>query len=203
MFILHIIRKLLLPLILPVFLFLLISCDQDNYMPKPHGYFRIDLPRHESRLFDTTFPFQFEYPVYANIVFDEYTQSEPFWLNIDYPEYHGKIHLSYKDVKNANLNELVEDARTMVYKHAPKAIGIKESIVSDPENKVYGLVYTIEGRDAASTFQFYVTDSTRHFLRGALYFYARPNNDSLQPVINFIIDDIDRMIGTLEWKDLK
>ncbi len=92
----HIARKLLLPSILPVFLFLFISCDQDNYMPKPRGYFRIDLPRHEYRLFDTTFPFQFEYPVYANIVFDEYTQSEPFWLNIDYPEYHGKIHLSYK-----------------------------------------------------------------------------------------------------------
>jgi gliding motility-associated lipoprotein GldD len=172
-------------------------------MPKPRGYFRIDLPQHEYRLFDTTFPFQFEYPVYANIAFDEYTRSEPFWLNIYYPKYHGKIHLSYKDLRSARLNDLIEDAHTMVYKHAPKATGIRESIVNDPANRIWGMVYTIEGRDAASPFQFYVTDSTRHFLRGALYFYTRPNNDSLQPVINFIIDDIDRMIGTLEWKESK
>jgi gliding motility-associated lipoprotein GldD len=197
----HFPRKILLLTILPVLLFFFNSCDQDNYMPKPRGYFRIELPQHEYRLFDTTFPFQFEYPVYATIAFDEYTKNEPFWLNLDYSQFRGKIHLSYKDLKSARLNDLVEDSRDMVYKHAPKAIGIKESMINNPLYKVYGTVYTIEGKDVASPFQFYVTDSTNHFLRGALYFYARPNNDSLQPVINFIINDIDRLIGTLEWKD--
>jgi len=188
--------------VLPVFMLLLSSCNQDNYMPLPRGYFRIDLPQHEYRLFDTTFPYQFEYPVYANIAFDEYTD-EPYWLNVDYPKYQGKIHLSYKSIDKANLNKLIEDAHAMVYKHAPKAIGIRESVVNDPESKVFGTVYTIEGRDVASPFQFYLSDSTQHFIRGALYFYTRPNNDSLQPVIDFIIDDIDRMVGTLQWKDGK
>jgi len=181
---------------------LIYSCDQDNYIPKPRGYLRIDLPEHEYQLFDTTFPYQFEYPIYAHIAFDKYTQREPFWLNIDYPGLNGKIHLSYKHLKNANLNDMVEDSRTMVYKHAPKAIGIRESIVNDPTSNVFGTVYSIEGKDVASPFQFYVTDSVHHFLRGALYFNTVPNNDSLQPVIEFIIDDIDQLIGTLEWKEL-
>lgn len=194
-------NKIFFLILVPLFITLLISCDQNNYMPKPRAYFRIDLPDHEYRLFDTTFPFRFEYPVYTKIAFDELTQSEPFWFNIEYPGYNGKIYLSYKDLKVLNLHDLIEDSRDMVYKHAPKATGIRESIVNDPARNVYGTVYTIEGKDAASPFQFYITDSTQHFLRGALYFYARPNNDSLQPVINFIIDDIDRMIGTFEWKE--
>ncbi len=171
-------------------------------MPKPRGYFRIDLPDHEYRPFDTAFPFRFDYPVYTNIAFDEYTRSEPYWLNIDYPQFKGKIHLSYKNLESTKLNDLIEDSREMVYKHAPKAIGIRESIVNDSKSQIYGTVYTIEGKDAASPFQFYVTDSTQHFLRGALYFYTRPNNDSLEPVISFIIDDIDHLIGTLEWNKL-
>ena len=194
-------KKVTIIAILPVLLLLVVSsCDQDNYMPKPRGYFRIDLPAQGYRPFDSTFPFRFEYPVCAKITSDEYTRSEPYWLNIEYPAYKGKIHLSYKDVRSSDLAGLIEDSRSMAYKHAPKAIGIKESIVTNPKNKIYGTVYTIEGRDAASPFQFYVTDSTHHFLRGALYFYTLPNNDSLQHVIDFIIDDVDHLIGTLEWK---
>ena len=198
----HISNRALMLVVLPLIILLLSSCNQDNYMPKPRAYFRIDLPQHEYRLFDTTFPYQFEYPVYANIAFDNYTNDEPYWLNIDYPKYHGKIHLSYKSVEEANLNRLVEDAHTMVYKHAPKAIGIRESIVNDPESKVFGTVYTIEGRDVASPFQFYLTDSTQHFIRGALYFYTRPNNDSLQPVIDHIIQDVDHLIQSFRWQEV-
>jgi len=88
----------------------------------------------------------------------------------------------------------------MVFKHAPKALGIRESVVIDDERRVYGMVYGIEGRDAASPFQFYLTDSTDHFIRGSLYFNVVPNNDSLEPVIEFIIQDIDEMIKTLSWK---
>jgi len=186
----------------PVFLvfFILQACNNENYYPKPRGYFRIELPVHEYRPFDSTFPYRFEYPVYANITFDEYTKPDPYWMNIDYPAYKGKIHLSYKDVRKTSLEKLIEDSRAMVYKHAPKATGIKESKIVNRKYKIYGMAYTIEGRDVASPFQFYVTDSTTHFLRGALYFYTEPNNDSLQPVISFIIDDIDHLIGTLQWK---
>lgn len=181
---------------------LFVSCDDDHYIPKPRGYFRIGLPAHEYQSFDTSFPYRFEYPIYSKITFDEYTRSEPFWLNIEYPDYKGKIHLSYKNVNKTNLNSLIEDSRTMVYKHMPIATGIKESIVTDPQSKVFGTVYFIEGRDVASPFQFFVTDSTHHFIRGALYFYTTPNNDSLQPVIDFIINDINHLIGSLKWKNL-
>ena len=181
---------------------LFVSCGDDHYIPKPRGYFRIGLPVHEYQSFYTIFPYRFEYPVYSRITFDEYTRSGPFWLNIEYPDYKGKIHLSYKSVNKTNLNSLIEDSRTMVYKHIPKATGIKESVVIDPQSKVFGTVYFIEGRDVASPFQFFVTDSAHHFIRGALYFYTTPNDDSLQPVIDFIIDDIDHLIGSLEWKDI-
>nr|NQU93408.1 gliding motility lipoprotein GldD [Bacteroidota bacterium] len=183
-----------------LFFVFIISCGEDTYAPKPHGYFRIQLPEKAYRSYDTTFPYTFNYPEYAKISFDKYTQREPFWLNIDFPQFKGRIHLSYKNVKGNNLYNLMEDSRNMVFKHAPKALGIRESVVIDDERRVYGMVYGIEGRDAASPFQFYLTDSTDHFLRGSLYFNVVPNNDSLEPVIEFIIQDIDEMIKTLSWK---
>jgi gliding motility-associated lipoprotein GldD len=183
-----------------VVLFMLMqSCHNEPNMPRPRGYLRIDLPQHEYRLFDSTFPFRFEYAANARISFDDYTKEGRYWLNIEYPAWKGKIRLSYKDVKKTSLARLIEDAHAMVYKHIPKATGIRESTVEIPAKHVYGMAYDIEGNDVASPFQFYLTDSTRNFLRGALYFYLRPNNDSLQPVIDFIIDDIDHLMATLEW----
>ncbi len=180
---------------------LVVSCRNDDYVPKPRGYFRIDLPEKSYRAFDSTFPYRFEYPVYAKIAFDKYTIKEQYWMNVDFQRFKGKIHLSYKDLKKTDLAKLIEDSRTMVYKHAPKATGIRESVIDHNDRKIYGMAYSIEGNEAASPFQFYVTDSTNHFLRGALYFAAVPNNDSLQPVIDFIINDIDHFIATLNWKN--
>jgi gliding motility-associated lipoprotein GldD len=125
--------------------------------------------------------------------------SEPFWVNIDFPQFNGKIHISYKPVNN-NLTQYLEDARTFVLKHIPKADAIDDSLVYRPEDKVYGLVYYIDGMQAASSCQFFVTDSSTHFLRGALYFNVTPNNDSLAPVIGFIQEDIRHMIKTFKWK---
>ena len=183
-----------------VLFFLIFSCHNDSYMPKPRGYLRIDLPKHEYRVFDSTFPYKFEYAANARISFDDYTKEGLYWLNIEYPAWKGKIRLSYKDITKTSLDKLIEDSHTMVYKHIPKATAIKESMVKIPTKNIYGTAYDIEGKDVASPFQFYLTDSTDNFLRGALYFYLRPNNDSLQPVIDFIIDDIDHMIKTLEWE---
>jgi gliding motility-associated lipoprotein GldD len=177
------------------------SCGNDGYVPKPHGYLRIDLPGKTYHSFDSTFPYRFDYPTYSKIGFDQYTSQEPYWMNIDFRGFNAKIYLSYKDIRKAALAKLIEDSRTMVYKHAPKAIGIRESIIDHSDRRIFGMAYSIEGKEAASPFQFYVTDSTRNFLRGALYFNVVPNNDSLQPVIDFVISDIDHLIATLNWKN--
>lgn len=190
-------NKFYFPLIL-IALLGLVSCGED-YSPKPRGYLRIDLPQKEYIRLDSIFPYSFEYPVYAQIKPDEYSPDRPYWINLDFPRFKGKVHLSYKPVKG-NLVEYLEDSRTMVVKHIQKASAIREQLVVRPENDVFGLKYRIEGLGAASPYQFFLTDSTNHFLRGALYFSVKPNNDSLAPVIDFIEKDIDHLIRTLEWK---
>jgi gliding motility-associated lipoprotein GldD len=174
------------------------SCGGD-YVPKPNGYFRIDLPEKKYQLLDTVFPFAFEYPVYARIVHDPQAPNEPDWINVYFPRFKGRIHLTYRKVNN-NLAKFLEDSRTMAMKHMSKSTGIAEQVVNNPEKKVYGLVYTISGSSAASTYQFYLTDSTRNFVRGALYFSVSPNNDSLAPVISFVQDDIRHLVETFHWK---
>jgi len=187
------------PALILIFLAVItVSCSND-YSPKPSGYFRIDLPEKKYQAFDTLFPFYFEYPVYAGIVHDPQAPDEPYWINVDFPKFHGRIHLSYKKV-NGNLSEYLEDSRTMALKHMSKSTGISEQVVNIPDKKVYGLIYTIQGSGAASTYQFYLTDSTRNFVRGALYFSVSPNNDSLAPVISFIQSDIRHMVETFRWK---
>jgi gliding motility-associated lipoprotein GldD len=181
-----------------VLLLALTACNEE-YTPKPRGYFRIDLPEQEYVSFDTTYPFSFEYPVYARVVPDTRATSEPYWLNLDYPQFKGRLHISYKPV-NGNLIEYLEDARTFVLKHIPKADAINDSLIYRPEDQVYGLIYFIDGAGAASPCQFFVTDSASHFLRGALYFNTSPNNDSLAPVINLVQSDIRHMISTFRWK---
>ena len=118
---------------------------------------------------------------------------------MEFPQFKGTIHISYKNV-NHNLSEYVEDAYRMITKHIAKATGIRDSVVIDRDRKVFGLVYSLEGEGVASPLQFYLTDSTQHFMRGSLYFNIYPNNDSMQPVIKFISDDVIHLINTLEWK---
>jgi gliding motility-associated lipoprotein GldD len=177
---------------------LLTGCNED-YTPKPRGYFRIDVPERSYTSFDTTYPYTFEYPVYAKVTPDTRPSSEQYWINIDFPQYQGRIHVSYKSVKG-NLNEFLEDSRTFVIKHIPKADAIDDSLIYKPDDRVFGLVYYIEGAQAASPCQFFVTDSSEHFLRGALYFNVSPNNDSLAPVIDFIREDIRHILQTFRWK---
>jgi gliding motility-associated lipoprotein GldD len=125
--------------------------------------------------------------------------AEPFWININYIPFNATLHFSYKVIK-ANLAEYLDDAHTLVNKHIPKANAITQREFADPAHRVFGLVYDIRGADAASPYQFYLTDSTTNFVRGALYFNRIPNNDSLAPVIEFLKEDIAHMINTLQWK---
>jgi gliding motility-associated lipoprotein GldD len=108
------------------------------------------------------------------------------------------VYLSYKDIQD-NLNQMFEDSRNLAYKHAAKASQIEEYTINIPEKKVYGIIYEIAG-NAASSIQFHVSDSSSHFLRGSLYFYAAPNADSLEPVISFIRSDIEHLIQSFNWE---
>lgn len=174
------------------------SCG-GNYTPKPRGYFRIALPKKAYTLFDSAgFPYSFEYPTYAKIVSDKEANAEPYWVNINYRGYKAVLHLSYKKINN-DLPTLLEDVHAFVYKHTIKADAILETNYNSSERKVYGTLYDIEG-NAASALQFYLTDSTKNFVRGALYFYTRPNKDSLAPVVEFFRKDVVRLVDTFSWR---
>jgi gliding motility-associated lipoprotein GldD len=182
--------------------FILISCSDDEdetYIPKPKGYFRIDFPKKKYRLYDSICPYKFEIPVYSFIDQDKHLGAEPCWLNVNYPKFNAQLHLSYKVVNN-NLKTYLDDSRDFAIKHQIKATGLDETVIIRDSSKVYGLVYDISG-NTASNIQFYLTDSTKHFLRGALYFNSIPNVDSLKIVVDFLRKDIIQMIKTFEWKD--
>ncbi len=176
------------------------SCNNE-YTPKPRGYFRIALPERKYILLDSIYPYTFEYPAYAGITNDPLSPGEKNWINIEMPVFHGRIHISYKPLTDKNsLIQYTEDTRTLALKHMSKASGIRNIVINDPGRKLYGLVYEINGMGAASPYQFYLTDSTTHWLRGSLYFDAIPNNDSLAPVIDFVKTDIQHIFETIHWK---
>lgn len=182
-----------------LFIALLSSCDNKHYQPKPRGYFRIDFPEKEYAQLDSMNYYSFEYPIYASITPDYLSPQEKEWVNVEYPSYKGTIHISYKSV-NDNLEAYLEDSYYMMTKHLSRAMGIRDSVIVNPDRDVYGLVYFLEGEGVASPMQFYLTDSVNHFMRGSLYFNVKTNNDSLAPVIDFILDDVRHLIETLEWK---
>jgi gliding motility-associated lipoprotein GldD len=180
-----------------IILFFTYSCSQ-NYTPKPRGYFRIDFPDKKYVPYQNNFPYSFEYPLYGIIKPDTNINAEPYWLNIEFPRFKTKIHLSYKRV-NRNLAGFIEDTRKLAYRHTIKADAIDEVLIQNTKNNVYGIIYNIKG-NAASSMQFFATDSTKNFIRGALYFTAQPNKDSLAPAIEFFGKDVEHFIQTLKWK---
>ena len=180
--------------------FLLVSCGEETrYQPKPKGYFRIDLPAKNYIRVDTIEKYAFEAPDYSTVSHDPFSPQEKNWINVEMPCFKASIHLTHKDVKG-NLGEYLEDVHTMITKHLQKANGMNDSLIVNPEHKVYGMLIEMDGKGVATPLQFYLTDSTNNFVRGALYFNFVPNNDSMQPVIDYLRQDIDRMINTFEWK---
>jgi len=179
-------------------LVLLVTACQPSSTPKPRGFVRIDFPARDYVLFDSVCPYTFEYPSYGKIVPDTDFITEPCWINIVFPEFNGTIHISYKEV-NQNLNDFIEDSRDLTYKHTIKADAIQETVYTNPELEVHGILYDIKG-NAASSIQFYLTDSNEHFLRGSLYFNVQPDKDSLAPVISFFREDIIHMVESFAWK---
>lgn len=186
-----------------VVLFVSVVACNSTYTPKRQGYFKIDFPKHEYKLFDQPgYPYTFEYPVYSNIIKDttffEDKPENPYWINIDIPRFGGKIYISYKAVGKNDLTKLVNDAYNMTYKHSTRATEIVDSAMRTATG-VSGVFFSVGG-NAATAKQFFVTDSVKHFLRGALYFDASPNEDSLGVVNNFLQDDMKHLINTFRWK---
>ena len=191
----------------PIFYFLCfiigisaIGCDTDDevFSPKPRGYFRINFPEKKYRMYDSICPYKFEIPVYAEMKQDKHNGADPCWLNLEFPKYRANVHLSYK-VVTTNIANYLEDSHDFANKHQVKATGLDEIVILRDSAKVYGLLFDIAGNTASSV-QFYLTDSTHHFLRGALYFNSVPNIDSLRIIVDFIKKDILHLINTTSWK---
>lgn len=184
---------------LPLLFFVSCSGNRD-YSPKPRGYFRIIFPKKDYQIYMQGCPFTFAYPKYAYIEPDKNPKAKPCWLNMQFPQFNGTLHLSYESIQSKKeFNELVEDAHKLSFKHTVKATSIDEGVIAYPDRKVYGIYYTIEG-NAASSVQFYLTDSTRNYIRGALYFNTEPRLDSIQPVLTFVKKDVEVMIKSFRWK---
>jgi gliding motility-associated lipoprotein GldD len=198
-----------------------VSCNSE-YLPKPVGYYKIDFPDHQYRVFDQPgYPYRFEYPVYATVVKDSSyfgdAPENPWWINIDFPQFNGRIYVSYniiggkttykikaegggyKDSIAINtFPNLIDGSYKLTYKHSSKASSIEDSLI-ETRNNIHGIYFRVGG-NAATANQFFLTDTVKNFLRGALYFDTTPNEDSLRPVNDFLMKDMLHLINTFEWK---
>ncbi|NVK52881.1 MAG: gliding motility lipoprotein GldD [Flavobacteriaceae bacterium] len=172
--------------------FLFIACKEE-ILPKPTGYLSLRYPANSYQKLDIERPYTFEISTLANA-----KNQQKKWLKIHYPALKASIDITYRPVEQ-NLRELLIEAEKLVYEHAVKAEEITTKNFENLNKKVYGSVQEILG-NAASQIQFHVTDSTQHFIKGALYFYTKPNYDSILPAVAYIKKDITHLIETLEWK---
>ncbi len=175
---------------------ILSSCSSNDPIPRPKGYFRIDTPEKSYKFYNDDCPFSFDIPVYS---FINKEKPQYCWLDILFPNNDAILYLTYLPVVDNNINKHLEDSRELVYKHTVMADAIEETIYVNDSSNVYGVLYDLKG-NTASAVQFYLTDSTDHFLRGSLYFNVQPNKDSLAPVIDFIREDVIHLMESFEWK---
>ena len=166
---------------------------KDDVLPKPSGYLRLDYPEAKYVNFENECPFAFDMNEDAII-----KKETDCGFTITYPKMKATIYLTYKPVEK-NINELLRDAQKLTYEHVIKADDILEQRYLNPDKKVYGMFYQVEG-NAATNSQFYVTDSTKHFVIGSVYFYTKPNYDSIMPAASYIKNDMQRLMETLKWK---
>ncbi|MBT32039.1 MAG: gliding motility lipoprotein GldD [Thalassobius sp.] len=190
-------------LITSIFSLLLFACGGEQaYLPKPKGYHRIELPEHSYVKLDSALPYTFEYSKYAKVTPDSSFMTEPYWIEVFYPEFDAKLTITYKSVNN-NIDSLIQmsnDSHRLTTKHHVKATSIEDYVTKTPKG-ITAVVFELEG-DVPSQFQYYATDSTENFFRAALYFPVATKNDSLKPVIEYVKVDMMHMLNTLEWKKL-
>jgi gliding motility-associated lipoprotein GldD len=205
-------------------LMLLIACNS-NYTSRKKGYFNIDLPKHEYQIFNNQdFPYSFEYPMYATVIQDSsYFDSTPennYWINLDFPDFNARLFMSYKIIgglapykikqpdgsykDSLGVNQfdlMVNDAFNLTNKNDVIASSIKDSLIRN-QYGISGVFFKVGG-NAATASQFFLSDTTKNFIRGALYFDATPNADSLRPVQEFLRKDLEHLISTFKFKSQK
>jgi gliding motility-associated lipoprotein GldD len=193
----NLIKGLMLILSISLFLF---SCERD-YLPKSLGYNRIALPPEEYVQLPDSFPYFFEYSKHAELLKDTSWIKDRYWVEIYYPTLKANIHVTYKEIKQDEklLREFLSDAYILTAKHQLKANAIDEVIIKTPKGHT-AVIAELEG-EVPSQFQFTITDSSKNFMRGALYFNTQINNDSLQPSIEFMKKEIMHLINTMDWKN--
>lgn len=178
-----------------------IACGNDP-LPKPKAMLRLEYPEPSYKRVDIPLPFTFEKNELANPISNIKLDgvNNIYGVDINYPKLKGTVYLTYKKVENDNLTDLLRDAQNLTQKHTLKADEIEGDIYENPKNRVFGMFYEVGG-NAASQSQFYVTDSINHFLVGSLYFYAKPNYDSIYPAAVYLKNDIKHIMETIEWKN--
>lgn len=173
--------------------------DKTSYTPKPRGFQRMDFPtKAYQRYWLKNCHYEFDLPVYAKVEQDPNFASKDCWYNVQFPQFNATLHLSYLPISTReSLFKMINDSREMVFKHVVKADEIIENYISSTDK--HGIFYNLQGNTATNT-QFFITDSTHHFLRGSLYFNAHTNSDSLAPALAFVDADVQRLINSLVWK---
>ncbi|WP_299777704.1 gliding motility lipoprotein GldD [uncultured Formosa sp.] len=184
-----------------ILLIFVISCDEDP-TPKPNAYLRLSYPEAHYIQTDLDVPFTFNKNKFStNVEAKKMVGKENYGVNIEYSHLKGTIYLTYKNINedSKNLMEFIKDAQNFTQKHTIKADEIAEQVYINDERKVYGMFYEVGG-NAASQSQFYITDSVKHFLTGSLYFYAKPNYDSILPAAKYLEKDIKQIMESVSWK---
>jgi gliding motility-associated lipoprotein GldD len=181
-------------------LFTACSSSEPDYSPKPKGYPRMDLPPQEYQTMTDVHPYSFEYSKSAVLLPDTFSKSEPHWIFVAYPSLKASIQLTYKPVQNnpQRLSGFINDAYKLAGKHQVRATGIREQVIKTKSGRTV-VLFELAG-DVPSYVQFFTTDTTTHYLRGALYFTVADKQDSLQPAINYLRKDVMHMLNTLKWR---
>ena len=185
--------------ILFIFLLSLSSCQRD-YLPKPLGYNRLILPEASYQTLPDSLPYTFEYSKHARLLADTAGFHERYWIELYYPALKSNIHITYKELKSNEqlLKELMNDAYVLTAKHQIKASAIDEVITKNAFGRT-AIIAELQG-EVPSQMQFTITDSTKNFLRGALYFNVKVHNDSLKPAIEYMKKDIIHLVNTFDWR---
>lgn len=193
-------------IVLILSVFLIASCGEDISTPKPRGYPKVVYPERGYQNYEVAdCPFTFQYPIYSTVKKEEKFFDAPVenacWMDLQLKPFNGSIHMSFKEISEKNgLPQLIEDMHKLTAKHVVKADFIEDYAIKTDHN-VGGMLFEVGG-DAASAIQFFLTDSTTNFLRGALYFESTPNADSLAPILDFVRHDLNHLIDTFEWKEI-
>lgn len=176
------------------------SCGNNSIIPKPKAFLRLDYPKPQYKQINNSLPFTFEKNNLANNISAIKTSKDKKTLGLEviYPSIKATIFLTYKRIDSTSLGLFIRDAQNITQSHARKAEAIKPFEYANFEQRVYGMFYEVDG-NVASQSQFYVTDSIHHFLTGSLYFYVKPNYDSILPAIDYLRKDIQHIMETLRW----